>query len=1038
MKQRGVMALLLRHRVAANVLMLLAFLVGAIGVLRMNVQFFPSFQLDIISVRVVWSGAAAEDVEIGITTPLEERLKSVDGLKKTTSTSAQGVSNIRLELHENTDPIIALDQVRQRVDEFRNLPRDAEPPEIVRVSHYEPIARLLVRGDSIEALRPWVRRFETELLAAGIDRIDIIGLPEERIAIEVPSAALETLNLSLIEVGDRVASLARDVPAGVAGEQDGAREIRALEQRREARDFENLPIVSDAGGVVRLGDVARIVREPRSGQLELSEEGKVAVEMVLQRAESGHSLRAAKVLDGWLERTLPTVPPTVKVDVFDTSWELIRERINLLVKNGIGGLVLVIGILYLFLPSRIAFWVVVGIPTAFLATLGLMLLFGGSINMISLFALIMALGIIVDDAIVVAEDADTQRRRGKGPADAALSGARRMFWPVVAASATTIAAFVPLMMVGGIIGNILFDIPFVMVMVISAALIESFLILPAHLKSALRGGAAQQASRWRQKLDALFEHFREQHFRPLVACALTWRGTTIAITLATMILAVGVIAGGRIGFVFFPTPESQVLHANVTFAAGTPREHTTAYLHSVEQALMETDEFFGGGIVHIAVSRVGGTIVQEGSPVSSGDHRASILVELVPSEEREVRNEAFLREWRDRVEVTAGLESLTLTPRQAGPPGRDLNVRLTGEDPARLKAAALALAESMRSISGVTDVEDDLPFGREQLIYRLTPAGEALGLTTESLGRQLRAAFDGHLAQLVQSGREELEVRVMLPRHERERLDVFERLVVQTPGANFVPLDAVARWESRIGFEALHHADGQLAVEVSGEIDPAQANADVLRAELLREVLPQLAQQYGVEFSFEGRAADQRETMQDMQTGLLLGLGLIYLTLVWAFASWSWPLVVMAAIPLGLVGAVFGHWLMGLDLTILSMFGLFALAGIVVNNSIILVSLFKELRDKGETFDDALIGAACGRLRAVMLTSLTTIVGLTPLLFESSLQAQFLVPMAASIAFGLGFSAILVLFFIPALLSVVESFKDWLAGGRMLRSHETP
>lgn len=355
-----------------------------------------------------------------------------------------------------------------------------------------------------------------------------------------------------------------------------------------------------------------------------------------------------------------------------------------------------------------------------------------------------------------------------------------------------------------------------------------------------------------------------------------------------------------------------------------------------------------------------------------------------------------------------------------------------------MKAAALALAESMRSISGVTDVEDDLPFGREQLIYRLTPAGEALGLTTESLGRQLRAAFDGHLAQLVQSGREELEVRVMLPRHERERLDVFERLVVQTPGANFVPLDAVARWESRIGFEALHHADGQLAVEVSGEIDPAQANADVLRAELLREVLPQLAQQYGVEFSFEGRAADQRETMQDMQTGLLLGLGLIYLTLVWAFASWSWPLVVMAAIPLGLVGAVFGHWLMGLDLTILSMFGLFALAGIVVNNSIILVSLFKELRDKGETFDDALIGAACGRLRAVMLTSLTTIVGLTPLLFESSLQAQFLVPMAASIAFGLGFSAILVLFFIPALLSVVESFKDWLAGGRMLRSHETP
>lgn len=1035
MKQGGAIARMLQHNVAANVLLLLAFLVGVAGISRMNVQFFPSFQLDIISVRVVWSGAAAEDVEIGITTPLEERLKTVDGLKKTTSTSAQGLSNISLELHEGTDPIIALDQVRQRVDEFRNLPRDAEPPEIVRVSHYEPIARLLVQGDSVEMLRPWVRRFETELLAAGIDRIDITGLPEERIAIEVPSAALETLNLSLIEVGDRVASFARDVPAGVAGEQDSAREIRALEQRREARDFENLPIVSDEGGLIRLGDIARIVREPRSGQLELSEAGVAAVEMVLQRAESGHSLRAAEVLDDWLERTLPTLPPTVKVNTFDTSWELISERINLLVKNGISGLVLVVCILYLFLPSRIAFWVVVGIPTAFLATLGLMLLFGGSINMISLFALIMALGIIVDDAIVVAEDADTQRSRGMGPAEAALSGARRMFWPVVAASATTIAAFVPLMMVGGIIGNILFDIPFVMVMVILAALLESFLILPAHLKSALQGEAAQQTSRWRQRLDGLFEHFREQRFRPLVVRALAWRGTTIAITLATMILAVGMIAGGRIGFVFFPTPESQVLYANATFSAGTPREDTATYLRSVERALRETDEFFGGGVISMAVSRVGGT---EGTSTASGDHRASILVELAPSEEREVRNEAFLREWRERAGLAAGLESLTLTSRQSGPPGRDLNVRLIGEDPARLKDAALALADSMRSISGVTDVEDDMPFGREQLIYRLTPAGEALGLTTESLGRQLRAAFDGHLAQLVQSGREELEVRVMLPRSERERLDVFERLVVQTPGADFVPLGAVVQWESRTGFEILRHADGRLAVEVSGEIDPGQASADVLRTELLRGVLPQLAQQYGVDFSFEGRAADQRETMKDMQAGLLLGLGLIYLALVWAFASWSWPLVVMATIPLGLVGAVFGHWLMGLDLTILSMFGLFALAGIVVNNSIILVSLFKELRGKGEALDDALIGAACGRLRAVLLTSLTTIGGLTPLLFETSLQAQFLIPMAASIAFGLGFSAMLVLFFIPALLSVLESFKVWLADGRTLRTQEEP
>ena len=1028
MSQRGVIPLLLKHRVAANVLMLLAFIVGIAGVTRMNVQFFPSFELDFISVRVVWSGAAAEDVETGITTPLEERLKTVDGLKKMTSTSAQGVSSITLELHESTDPLLALDQVRQRVDEFRNLPRDAETPEVSRIARYEPIARLLVRGESVEGLRPWVRRFESELLAAGIDRVDITGLPEERIAIEVSSAALETLNLSLVEIGDRVSAIARDVPAGVAGEQDGAREIRGLEQRREARDFENLPLVSDEGGLIRLGEIADIRREPRPGSLTLSEGGDAAVELLLQRAETGHSLRAARVLEGWLERTLPTLPPSVKIEVFDAQWQLIRDRINLLVKNGLGGLLLVVAILYLFLPARIAFWVMIGIPTAFLATLGLMLVFGGSINMMSLFALIMALGIIVDDAIVVSEDADTHRRMGEGPAQAALGGARRMFWPVVAASVTTIAAFLPLMLVGGIIGNILFDIPFVMIMVITAALLESFLILPAHLKSALHGEAAQQASRLRQRLDGLFDHFRDMRFRPLVTLALRWRGTTIAITLATMILAVGVVAGGRIGFVFFPTPEGQVLYGNIAFAAGTPRAHTEAFLRELEQALIETDRQFGGGIVRTAVSRLGGSIGSTGS--ARGDQLASIMVELVPAEQREVRNEPFLRAWRENAGTAPGLENLTLQARQSGPPGRDLNVRLTGDDPERLKGAALELAESMRGIPGVSAVEDDMPFGREQLVYRMTPAGEALGLTTESLGRQLRAAFDGQLAQLVQSGRDELEVRVLLPRDERERLDVFERLVIHAPGERFVPLGAVASWESRRGFEALRHANGRLAVEVSGEIDSAQGNADAIRAELRREVLPGLAQRYAVDYSFEGRAADQRETMEDMQAGLLLGLGLIYLTLVWAFASWSWPLVVMSAIPLGLVGAIFGHWLMGLNLTILSMFGLFALAGIVVNNSIILVSLFKEMRGKGLALDDALIGASCGRLRAVMLTSLTTIGGLTPLLFETSLQAQFLIPMAASIAFGLGFSAALVLFFIPALLSVVESFKAWLAGGR--------
>ena len=360
----GILGLFVRHKVAANVLMLVAFLVGLLALTRMNVQFFPTFALDVVSVRVVWSGASAEDVENGITTPLEERLKTIDGLKKMASTSAQGIANITLELEEGTDPLFALDQVRQRVNEFRNLPQDAETPEISRVSRYEPIARLLVRGPSVEELRPWVRKFERDLLARGIDRIDITGLPEERIAIEVSSEVLETLGLSLVDVGERVDQLARDVPAGIAGDADAAREVRGLEQRRDAVAFENLPIVSDEAGLVRLGDVATITREPRTASLTLTKSGEAVVELLLQRAETGHSLKAAQLFDTWLEATRPTLPPSIKLEVYDQQWELIRDRISLLINNALSGLLLVIALLYLFLPGRVAFWVGIGIPTA--------------------------------------------------------------------------------------------------------------------------------------------------------------------------------------------------------------------------------------------------------------------------------------------------------------------------------------------------------------------------------------------------------------------------------------------------------------------------------------------------------------------------------------------------------------------------------------------------------------------------------------------------------------------------------------------------
>jgi multidrug efflux pump subunit AcrB len=1041
-RRRGVIGFFVHHRVAANLVMLVMLLGGVLSLTRMNMQFFPTFALDVVSVRVVWSGASAEDVEQGITDPLEQRLRSIDGLKKMTSTSAQSVSSITLEFHEGTDPMQALDDVNQQVDEFTNLPADAEEPQVTRVERYEPVARLLVYGDIDRSeLRTLSYRFEDELLEQGIDRVEITGLPEQQISIDVPVERLETLGLSLEQIADRVASISRDLPAGMMAQQDATRELRAVEQRRSAQAFEDIPVLSGDRIQLRLGDIAIIRQEARDNQITLSRNGHPAAELVLQRAENGDSLESAQVLEKWLEQTRPTLPPSLTLEVYDQSWQLLNDRISLLVNNGLGGLVLVVCLLYLFLPGRVAVWVAIGIPTAFLASMAVLWGIGGSINMISLFALIMALGVIVDDAIVVGEDADAHARMGEASVYASEGAAKRMVWPVLASSLTTVAAFMPLLVVGGVIGNILGDIPTVMICVLVASLLECFIVLPAHLRHAFvpkttarAEGAPERPSgnpitRLRNGFEQKFDRFREGPFRRLSLTSLEHRGVTLAGALALALVTVGLLAGGRLGFNFFPTPEPSIFYANASFVAGTDERTVEQFLQDMRQGLAETEEALGGDLVLHAVTQKGATL-GAGGRSRTGEELGSMFIELVPSDRRSVRNPQFINEWRSRLSLPAGLDNLSISERQAGPPGRDVNVRLTGDDAEALKAAAEALSQALSTLPGVLDVEDDMPWGREQLIYQVSPYGEALGLTTADLGRQLRAAFDGRIAQIYQDGRDEVEVRVQLPQDQRERLSTLSQLTVRVPDGRFVPLTQVMNLDHRQGFEALRHADGKLAVEVTSGLNTQVSTTDQILDSLQAEALPEIASRYNVRYSFEGRAADQRETLADMQTGLIIGLGLMYVVLVWVFASWSLPVIVMAIIPFALVGALLGHWLMGLQLTILSLFGLFGLSGIVVNNAIILVAFYNQQRQKGLGITEALNEAAVQRVRAVLLTSLTTIGGLLPLLFETSLQAQFLIPMATSIAFGLGLSTMLVLLVIPALLSWVEQFREWRAERR--------
>ncbi len=1026
MNKRDIIGLFAQHKVAANLLMIIMIIAGGFSLSQLNTQFFPTYVLDFISVRVEWRGASAEDIEDSITSRLEQELRNIDYVDKMTSTSSYGMSIVTLKFEEHTDMGPALDQVKERISQLRNLPTDSEIPEVTLLTPYEPIARLLITTEGeLDELRYLAHQIEQDLLDEGISKVIITGLPEQEIAIQLSTRELESLGLSLDTVGQRISELSRDLPAGEIGNGSTARQLRSLDQRRDSQSFSDLSIKTDySGSLVLLEDVADIERRAMRKQVSVYYQGKPAVEIQLQRTEHADSLESAEILQHWIENNASQLPKGVEFKVYDASWELIKERMDLLVRNGLGGLILVIGILFLFLHGRVAWWVAVGIPVSFMATLAIMLLLGGSINMISMFALIMALGIIVDDAIVVGEDALSHYQMGEHSLQASEGGARRMLAPVIASSLTTVASFLPLMMIGGIMGNILFDIPFVVICVIIASLIESFLILPGHLRHSFHKIHHSEPPPFRQWLEAKFNYLRDQLFRPLVTTTIQYRWVTISTAIGMLIICIGLLAGGRLFFTFFPSPEGTTIYANARFTAGTPSSTVEQFLSHLNESLNKTHQQLGGKLVDVSVTRLGSASVAGKGRTETDERFGSIQVELTSPDNRDVRNAQFIETWRQTITLPVGIETFTLSERRTGPPGSDLDIRLTGASPEILKQAAQEVSQAIKQLPGVSAIEDDMPYGQEQLVYKVKGQGEVLGLTVNNVGRQLRAAFDGQLVQIFQDGDDEVEVRVMLPDAERNTMATLENFMLRLPQGGSAPLSSVVEFEARRGFDVLRHTDAKLAVHITATVDSNINNSNEILTDLQQQFLPDLSSRYGVKIGFEGRAEEQADTLADMKKGLVLAFILIYLVLAWVFASYGWPLVVMAAIPFGLIGAIIGHFLMGIDLTILSLFGIFGLSGIVVNDSIILVTFYKQQREQGIETTQAIINAATQRLRAVLLTSLTTIGGLTPLLFETSVQAQFLIPMAVSISFGLMFSTVLVLLVIPALLSVHESIAD--------------
>ena len=642
--------------------------------------------------------------------------------------------------------------------------------------------------------------------------------------------------------------------------------------------------------------------------------------------------------------------------------------------------------------------------------------------MISLFGMIMALGVIVDDAIVVAEDTLSLYQSGQTPLNAAMRGSDRMLAPVVSSSLTTIAAFSPLLIVGGVIGSILQDIPIIVICVIVASLIECFFILPGHLQQSLNRGQRHDEGKIRQALDRGFINFRENMFKPFVEIILRAPALTLVTALTVFILSIGLISGGRVKFTFFPSIDGTTVWAGAQFTSGTTPQEVDEFLDHLEETVRIVNEEFGGTVIRHALQQHR-QLSAPGVRGVTGDHYGTLKV-ILTGELEGPPNDEIIDAWRAKIQLPGGIEKFSIRQAQGGPPSKPIEIRLTGGNADTLKAASLEVQDKLRRYPGVSNIDDDLPFGAEQLVVKLTPQGRQLNLSSQQLAQQLRGVFEGQTLQTFYEDGIEVNVLLSLSETERGRLVTLDQLPIITPSGTIVPLPVVASFEARRGLDKLRRTDGQMSIVVSADVNNLLANAAEILTELRSGALPELTAKYGLKSNIQGRAQDREETFADMKVGVLVALTMIYIILAWVFSSYSWPFAVLIAIPLGLTGAIGGHWLMGLDLTVLSLFGFFGLSGIVINDSIVLVDTYRRLIQAGEDHVEAIVKASCLRFRAVLVTSLTTIAGLTPILFETSPQAQFLIPMATTIVFGLAYGTILVLMIVPSVLSLIERNRN--------------
>lgn len=1024
--EKGIIAWFARNSVAANLLMFIIIIGGIFGILTIQKQVFPPIEINVISVQVPYLGAAPEEVEEGVILKLEEAIKDIEGIKQLTSTAREGLGSVSIEVEDGYDVQDLLDEVKVQVDAIPSFPGNTEKPVVYRIKFPQDVLWVSVYGQTTEReLKQYAQEIRDDIAnLSGISNVTVVGSRDYEISVEISESKLQEYDLTFNELVTAIRQSSIDLPGGSIRSENGDILLRANGQAYNAWDFAKIVLLSrDDGTRLLLGDIASI----NDGFVEDRQfalfDGKPAISIRVRAVGDQNALEISESVNNYLDEKRKAMPASISADIWGDGSFYLADRLSMMIKNMGMGAILVFVVLSLFLRVKLAFWVIVGLPVCFLGTLMFMPAsqIDVTINLLSLFGFILVLGIVVDDAIIMGESAYSEIDKKGHSTEAIIRGVKRVAMPATFGVLTTIAAFSPMLMVSGSFGVIWKTIGLVVILCLVFSLIESKLILPAHLVhmklKPYDPSKANLFQKFRDFFSVGIKVFIENKYVPFLKKAVVYRYTTLASFIALLIITIGLFASGLVRWQFFPDIPSDFMQASVELESGSSIEQRDQAINAMLDAMYKMDDQ--------VAEEVGEGAIKHAIAFDSGLLGGTVFVELTKGETRELTDVQIQDIWRSYLPEIPGVRNFNIGSAGGGPgTGGGLSFEFRSNNIGQLEEVSKELRDYLNSYTGITEVNDSFSGGSDEIKLALKPEAESLGLSLSQLAQQVRYGFYGAEAQRIQRDDQEIKVMVRYPKDERNSIGNLETMRVRAPNGDDIPFSEVADMELGKGYANIVRVDGSRSVSVTAKVNKDIVDSRDLLIDVQMKVIPEMLKRYpDVEFRLQGNSKDEGDAMLSLAKGFVFALIAIYALMAIPLKSYSQPIIIMSVIPFGMVGAIVGHLVLGQAVSVLSICGIIALAGVVVNDSLIMVDFVNRARAEGRSLMEAVLKSGSERFRAIILTSLTTFMGLMPIVFERSLQAQAVIPMAISLAFGILFATVITLLLIPALYMILDDFK---------------